>query len=328
MLGTSFYNQSIRKSLVAFGTLFNDISIDRGTEIVKIPLAYAPKARFVQRLTQETVRETTAEVQTTLPRMAFEWTDLAFDSTRKLNTMNRIGTHSSSGYANYRWERVPYDLTLSLAIVASTTEDGLKIVEQILPYFTPELTVSINDVIKTDIPVVLSGVSQEDTWEGGFTEERRLITWTLDFSMKTYLYGPSKESKIIKEAITQIYGNSMLVIADLLMTTHQSDNNFKKDEIVYQGSNYDSAVSTARVISWNSSTRVLRISGIRGTFEVDKWVKVVGSGNQRMLKTYTVIDQDVQVGLDLATARMTVVPDPSTSGSSGWTPEITIVEQG
>ena len=329
MLGTTFYNQSIRKALVAFGTLFNDISIDRsdGTDTtrIKIPLSYAPRARFVQRLSQESQSDT--EVQMTLPRMSFEWTDLTFDSTRKLNTLNRMGTHSSSGYVNYQWERVPYDITISLAIFALTTEDGLKIVEQILPYFTPEFTVSINDVIKTDIPVVLSGVSQDDVWEGGFTEERRMITWTLDFTLKTYLYGPSKESKIIQKAIAQIYGNSGMLIADLTMTSeHQSTDNFLIGETVYQGFSYDSATATAEVISWDSSTRVLRISGISGTFKVNEWVRVMGAGRQRFLNTYSNINQDVQSSLDLATVRTTTVPDPSTSGVAGWTPVTTIDE--
>ena len=108
---------------------------------------------------------------------------------------------------NYRWQRVPYNLDITLSIACDQTEDGLKIVEQILPYFTPELTVAINDVVKHDMPVILSDVSQEDQWEGGLTGERRLILWSLNFQLKTYLYGPSTTSKVVTEAIANMYSN-------------------------------------------------------------------------------------------------------------------------
>tara|TARA_R100000008_G_scaffold86138_1_gene78075 strand:- start:1131 stop:2117 length:987 start_codon:yes stop_codon:yes gene_type:complete len=298
MLGTTFYNESIRKSLVAFGTLFNGITIKRagsGTTIqsVSVPLAYAPRARFVQIL-QQTTANNVAEVQGGLPRMSFEWTGLTYDSTRKLNTMQKTavtyktltfasapnlfttgekvtgGTSSTTAYvvdqpssttirvrdasgsftnsetitgassnttgtlasasadvsnANkvlYFWQRVPYNMDVALAIACDTTEDGLKIIEQILPYFTPELTVSINDVQKHDMPVVLTDVSQMDEWEGGAINERRLITWTLNFQLKTYLYGPAKESNIVKEAITQLYTKNVFSGLDdtqIAMTT-------------------------------------------------------------------------------------------------------------
>ena len=281
MLGTTFYNESIRKSLVAFGTLFNGITIKRagsGTTIqsVDVPLAYAPRARFVQHLQQRT--ETgVAEVQGGLPRMSFEWTGLTYDASRKLNTMQKISTtyktltfstapnlfstgeritggtsattafvvdqpttttirvrDASGAFANsetitgstsnttgslassgadtsdgdkliYYWQRVPYNMDIMLAVACDITEDGLKIVEQILPYFTPEFTVSINDVQKHDIPIVLMDVAQEDQWEGASINERRLIIWSFSFQLKTYLYGPAKESRVVKEAITQLY---------------------------------------------------------------------------------------------------------------------------
>ena len=282
MLGTTFYNESIRKALVAFGTLFNNITIKRSNtsgdiQSYTVPLAYAPRARFLQDLAQQA---TNAEVQYTLPRMSFEWTSLTYDSIRKLNTMQKTGvtfktltfiadrplfqvgekitggtstktayvidqptattmrirdasgtftdgeiiTGSTSGFTATLiassaeasnstkvitfWQRVPYNLDISLALGCETTEDGLRVVEQILPYFTPELTVSINDVMKHDMPIILMDVSQEDQWEGALTGERRFITWTLNFQMKTYLYGPAKDSGLVTEAITQMYSNT------------------------------------------------------------------------------------------------------------------------
>ena len=332
MLGTTFYNQSIRKVLVAFGTLFNNISIDRvdsnGVSTrVKIPLSYAPRARFVQRLNQEDRSDT--EVETMLPRMAFEWTEISFDSTRKLNTMQKTASISSSGsgYVDYRWQRVPYDLTIGLAVVARTTEDGLKIIEQILPYFTPEFNVTINDVVKTDVPAVLTSVTQDDTWEGGFVEERRLITWTLDFSLKTYLYGPSTESKVITEAITQLYSNQDMETADLIFNVASSSGNFRVDEIVYQGNNYDSRTCSGRVLSWNSDTYSLRIVDIEGVFEINE--RVYGSSTMAnwVLNNYSSIHQDVQSALGTASVRMTTTPDPvGADADDAYIPTTTIDE--
>ena len=128
------------------------------------------------------------------------------------STSNTTGSLASSGADTsdgdkliYYWQRVPYNMDIMLAVACDTTEDGLKIVEQILPYFTPEFTVSINDVQKHDIPIVLMDVAQEDQWEGASINERRLIIWSFSFQLKTYLYGPAKESRVVKEAITQLY---------------------------------------------------------------------------------------------------------------------------
>ena len=212
MLGTSFYNESIRKALISFGTLFNNITIKRvdssdNVQSILVPLAYAPRSRFRQILAQVS---TGTETQFSLPRMSFEWTAIAYDTTRKLNTMQRtaVAVDGDTSQVTYHWQRVPYKLDISLSIACDQTEDGLKIVEQILPYFTPELTITINDVIKHDMPVVLMDVSQEDQWEGSFVDERRLILWTINFQLKTYLFGPSATSKVVTEAIAQMYSNT------------------------------------------------------------------------------------------------------------------------
>ena len=138
----------------------------------------------------------------------------AFENSETItgSTSNTTGSLASSGADTsdgdkliYYWQRVPYNMDIMLAVACDTTEDGLKIVEQILPYFTPEFTVSINDVQKHDIPIVLMDVAQEDQWEGASINERRLIIWSFSFQLKTYLYGPAKESRVVKEAITQLY---------------------------------------------------------------------------------------------------------------------------
>ena len=214
MLGTTFYNESIKKALVGFGTLFNDIDIERkdnagNIEKIKIPFAYAPRSRIVTILQGSGgVGSPYEEVSVTLPRMSFEWTSISYDSSRKLNTMQRTAVLDSenTGRLKYRWQRVPYNLDLTLSVYVDNTEDGLKIIEQILPFFTPEFTLTISDVITHDMPIILTDVSQDDNWEGDFTDTR-IIIWNLTFQLKTYLYGPEKTSKIITKSIDQFYAN-------------------------------------------------------------------------------------------------------------------------
>tara|TARA_Y100001938_G_scaffold13055_1_gene16224 strand:+ start:2061 stop:2837 length:777 start_codon:yes stop_codon:yes gene_type:complete len=214
MLGTTFYNESIKKALVGFGTLFNDIDIERtdnsgNKEKIKIPFAYAPRSRIVTILQGSGgVGSPHEEVSVTLPRMSFEWTSINYDSSRKLNTMQRTATIDSSNddRLKYRWQRVPYNLDLTLSVYVDNTEDGLKIIEQILPFFTPEFTLTITDVITHDMPIILTDVSQDDNWEGDFTDTR-VIIWNLTFQLKTYLYGPEKTSKVVTKPINQFYAD-------------------------------------------------------------------------------------------------------------------------
>ena len=226
MLGTTFYNESIKKVLVAFGTLFNNISLERvdasgNKEKIMVPFSYAPRSKVLQAIQgQGGVGEDSPEVGITMPRMAFEWSGLTYDTTRKLNTMQRTAAVKSgdSGSLNYRWQRVPYNMDITLSLYVDTTEDGLKIVEQILPFFTPEFNVTITDVITHDMPITLSGVTFDDTWSGDFSDFR-VITWTLTFQAKTYLYGPEKTSKIIKETITQQYADILSQMDDVTSST-------------------------------------------------------------------------------------------------------------
>jgi len=216
MLGVTYGHGILKDYVVAFGTLFNNISIARKTAAgtigtyVRVPLSYAPKERFIARLNQDP--NLTRAVALTLPRMSFEMTTMNYAGERKLNTVNKIrkftdssnGTHISSAFGP-----VPYDIGFSLHIYTRTTDDASNVVEQILPFFTPEFTMSIKSMtdlaIKVDAPIVLNGISKEDTYEGGF-EERRTLIWTLDFTLKGVLFGPvSASSGLIKKAYIEFY---------------------------------------------------------------------------------------------------------------------------
>jgi len=210
MFGTHFYNEGMRKLTIAFGQLFNNIIIQNTsstgaiTKRIRVPLAYAPKEKFLVRLEQQANLQGDREVAITLPRLGFEITGLSYDSSRKLNKMNktiRVKSSEEGKKQNFNYTPVPYNINFSLYSFTATAENGLQIVEQILPFFQPEYTVTMNVVpelqIKRDIPIILNSVSYEDTYSGDFTT-RRAVVYTLSFTAKTYLYGPMSNQGVIK----------------------------------------------------------------------------------------------------------------------------------
>lgn len=211
MFGQTFGHGTLRKYVIFFGTLFNNLWIKRynGATLVqtfKVPLNYGPRDKFLARLEGDPNLNRPIALQ--LPRMSFEMVGLYYDSTRKFSTINRIQSANTTNpnSANYQYSPVPYNIEFELSIMVKNAEDGTYIVEQILPYFTPEWTATLNinpDLqLKYDVPLILESINQQDTYEGNFAQ-RRAIIWTLRFTMKGYLFGPTKSSgsgsKLIKE---------------------------------------------------------------------------------------------------------------------------------
>jgi len=209
MLGTYYYHEIIRKTIVAFGTLFNDIHIQHenssgGTlSDMKVPLAYAPVQKFLARIDQQT--DLNKPVQITLPRMSFEMTGLNYDATRKTSVTS---TFKASDGTNMKkvYMPVPYNINFELNILSKLNEDSLQIIEQILPYFQPSFNVTVDLISsigeKKDIPIILNSIGFQDDYEGDFSTRRALI-YTLQFTAKTYLFGPVAESTdgLIKKVI-------------------------------------------------------------------------------------------------------------------------------
>jgi len=216
--GNVYYHGSIRKAIVAFGRLFSDIYIDRkqgdsvtGTTIqrIQVPLSYAPKEKWLVRLDQQPDLENNVTM-ISLPRMSFEINSYAYDSSRKLNRMQQIKNDSLVTTRSKVYTPVPYNIDVSLYILTKTQEDGLQIIEQILPTFTPEYTLSINAVpemdIIIDVPIILTGVSVVDEYDGNF-QDRRFVTHTLNFEMKLNLFGPIDQQGAITRVNTNIGEN-------------------------------------------------------------------------------------------------------------------------
>ena len=218
MLGQQFYHETVRNVIVAFGTMFNNINIVRKnnsgviTQKMKVPLAYGPKQKYLTRLDTDPAQAN--KVAITLPRLGFEIGSLSYYTARKLNRVQKFKkVKADSADANKldtQFMPVPYNMDITLFAMAKNSDDALQIVEQILPYFQPDYTLTINDMtdmgIKRDVPIILNSVSYEDNYQGDF-ETRRAIIYTLAFTTKFYLYGPVTSSKIIKTVQVDQFAN-------------------------------------------------------------------------------------------------------------------------
>lgn len=215
MFGNRFYNQTTRRYVSMFGTLFNDIVIyrrdndDNIQQTIKVPIAYGPMQKFLAKLEQDPNLTAPAML---LPRMSFEIVGMNYDGERKLTSSfrNSVAIPGDNGSYKTALSPTPYNLEFELAIMTKYTEDGTKILEQILPFFKPEFTPSVKllDDLEyyLDVPVVLNSITTEDTYEGSF-EERRALIWTLSFTVKGWYFGPATDKKVIKFSTVNSYGS-------------------------------------------------------------------------------------------------------------------------
>jgi hypothetical protein len=214
MFGHTWYFSTIRKYVILFGTLFNDIRITREdkngnvVDLLKVPLSYAPKEKMLARF--ENDPDIDRPFATLLPRMSFEQISMEYDGSRKLPTVGKIVVKdpTNPNKLKYQYNPVPYNLKFRLYVYVKNAEDGTKIIEQILPFFTPEWTVTVRLIqemnVTMDIPVILDDIGIEDSYNGNF-QDRRALIWTLEFTVKGYIYGPIKKTAIIKFANTNFY---------------------------------------------------------------------------------------------------------------------------
>ena len=223
MLGTYFYHEIIRRTIVSFGTLFNNIHIQHKdndgnvVDDIKVPLAYAPMQKFLAKIQQQA--DLSKSVAITLPRMSFEMTSISYDQSRKTTATKTFKAVAVDGSGIRQvYHPVPYNIGFQLALYGKLNEDALQVTEQILPFFQPSfnLTVDLASSIgeKKDIPVVLNGISMQDDYEGDFSSRRSLI-YTFDFTAKTYLFGPIAESSegLIRKVQVDYYSDTDQTIA-------------------------------------------------------------------------------------------------------------------
>ena len=234
MFGGHFYHEKTKKAVALFGRLFNNIYVIRknssGAVIsqVKVPLSYAPKQKFLERVRENPDLNDDTKVAIKLPRMSFEITSIAYDATRQLAKTTTFNTTSSNADVNKRqkfFTPVPYSINFQLNAYAKSQDDALQIVEQILPTFNPQYSITIKPfateypTLLEDIPVIIQSVAFSDDFEGAM-EQRRTIIYSMDFEMKLSYHGPIADNSVIRSSVAKVFDiNSGLKDSDMGLQT-------------------------------------------------------------------------------------------------------------
>ncbi len=306
------YHRIIRKLIVAFGDMFNGIKIGRydenGNELEEflVPLLYGGKEKYVSRL--EGDPELDKKVQITLPVMSYEMIDMSYDAGRKLSNYFQNTGESGNNTKLSLYNPVPFNFNFSLYAYVRNFEDGAQLMEKILPYFTPGYTVNVNLIpemsIVRQMPIVLNDVKHEIDYEGGYDTNVRRIIWTLDFTVKGYLYGPIRESKIVRTSITNILDDNSLYDKNVIIKMNTGGfGNYKQNETVYQGYSFETATATGTVVDWVANTRSLLIKNPNGHFITGSNVIGISTNSTWTPNTF-----------NLSTANLvniTITPNPS-----------------
>jgi len=323
------YHRIIRKLVVGFGSLFDNITLTRynvdGTEDrkVKVPIIYAPKEKYVARLIADPLLN--KKVQITLPRMSFDLLSMNYDASRKqVTNQKNFAVSGSSNTKLAQYNPVPYNFDFSLYIYVRNIEDGTQIIEHILPFFTPEYTIKLNLVptmgIVKEIPIVLNSVNYDIDYEGLQDSDARVVIWTLNFTAKGFVYGAVQEGKVIKKSLVYINNlNASFNGTVSLDVTSSGFGNFKEGETVYQGYSLDTATATGVVVSFDTTLNVLVLKDMSGTFVVGSVIIGLDSFAERNLITNT------EQGGRMALANTTVNP-PTANINSPYTINTIITE--
>lgn len=311
---THFYHRTIRRNVIAFGNMFNDITMVKykkntydEVERLKVPLSYAGKENYISRFLRDPDLKGT--VQVVLPRMSFEMTGITYDPSRKLsNYSNQFDKIAGNiGSVSVVPSGTPYNLDFELNIYVRNVEDGTQIVEQILPYFNPDYTLSMffldNPAVKRDVPIILNSVSYMPSYEGD-EETARMLIWTLNFTVKTYFFGNVSNAKIIRKAVANTYyleqpSDGTPKVFSMAAT---GTGDYKLGEAVYQGQNLPDSTASAVVYDWNAGSKHLTIQYVNGNFVVNNAIKGADTGASYVLDS---IDESA-----VQLIHYTVEPDP------------------
>jgi hypothetical protein len=312
MLGNSpFYHQLTRKAVVLFGRLFDDIFVVRtndqsGSEVnrFRVPLLYSPKEKMVTRIFSDP--DLLRQIQVMLPRMGFEITGITYDASRKQNSLLKAARSNTTTHVSSSYMGVPYDINFQLNIYTRNIDDGTQIVEQILPFFNPDFTVTTNMIpdlgMFKDVPIILNSVSNDIQYEGDF-DSVRYVNWTLNFTMKMYYYGPISYPKIIRSVYTNIYEDPSVQSGYITRINVANANGvFKVDDMVYQGNTYHTATAYATVVRFNRETNQMILGATQGTFKVNTAIRALSTQANCVLQSFYVNPMNL--------AQIEIVPSP------------------
>jgi hypothetical protein len=309
-----FYNRIIRKLVVGFGNLFNEITMVRyNTDLSEaerfiVPIAYAAKEHYVLRLEEDYNLD--KKVQMTLPRLSFEMTGLQYDASRKQNTNIKNYAASTNNTVVAQYNPVPYNFDFNLYLYVRNIEDGTQVIEHILPYFTPDYTIKLNLVpemgMVKEIPIILNNVTQDVQYEGNRSSDPRLVIWTLNFTVKGFIFGPVSSAGLIKTSITNILNDITAEDVVIFNMGNTGIGSYQIGEGVYQGYSSGTATATARVLSWSNSK--LRLTSINGNFVSSQPIYGMVTNANYNFTSYQVAPSVL--------SEIVVVPNPTTANAN------------
>ena len=304
------YNRIIRKLVVGFGNLFKDITLVRynpdesEAERVIVPIVYATKELYVRRLEDDP--DLSKKIQVALPRMSFEMAGLTYDASRKQNTNFKQFSKTTTGVVA-QYNPVPYNFDFNLYIYVRNIEDGTQIIEHILPYFTPDYTIKLNLIpemgIVKEIPIILNSTIHDIVYEGDKNAETRMVIWTLNFTVKGFIFGKISETGLIKTSITNILNQISSTDTVVFNMSETGTGTYQAGETVYQGYSASMPTATAKVVVWNNNT--LHLNNINGNFvsSVPVW-GMISNANYN----FTGYNITSQQPIDLA--KIVITPNP------------------
>lgn len=325
-MATPTYNRIIRKMVVGFGKLFDDITLVRynpdltEAQRMLVPLVYAAKEMYVKRLEDDPGLD--KKVQTTLPRMSFEMTGLTYDASRKQNTNLKNFAKTTDGIVS-QYNPVPYNFDFDLYLYVRNIEDGTQIIEHIIPYFAPDYTLKLNLIpemgIVKEVPVILNSATSDIVYEGeGRTTETRMIIWTLNFTVKGFIFGKiSNIGGLITNSITNILNNITEKDTVEFNMSPTGIGTYQEGEIVYQGYSKLMSTATAKVVYWTNNT--LHLTNINGNFVSNQPIIGVVSNSNYTFSSYKVVPQTI-VTVDVKTN------PPNANANTDYTYTTTITE--
>lgn len=317
IIGPHYYHQLLRKYTVLFGTLFNNITVKtynsaftQELERVKVPVVYGPRELWMARINSDPNLDRATQI--TLPRISFSLAGIERDPERAQHKLLKMPKANTSSHADTSFIGVPYRLTFSLNIYARNTHDANQIVEQILPAFTPQYTISGDFVpdlgfIK-DIKVTLESVDENIDYEGDF-QSVRTINWTMQFSMDVYFFGYVTQTKLIRRVFANTFIDPALQAGAIVRVNLTNGNNgdFKLEDVAYQGNSVAESTAAGIVVKWDANNSYLRIAGAQGTFKQNVEIKGASTNAVYTLNTFD--------ATPLKVVSIKVDPDPITANA-------------
>jgi hypothetical protein len=276
-----------------------------------VPLSYAGKEDFLTRLLGNP--ELHNPTQVNLPRMSFKMVGLSYDSSRKLSsfTSSYLPVSGSNNSVYQQYAGTPYDLQFELYLYVRNVEDGTQIVEQILPFFNPDYTLTMNFMddanTKRDIPIILESVSEDNTYEGG-EQTTRVITWTLTFKVKTYFFGPMNSAKLITKSTANVYLDTQSSSDVLELKLDSGNGEYRIGETVYVGQSTQTSSVTAEVVSWDTGSNILKVTNTSGKFYANTNVISTINNTKRSISNVLPVSQQLLY--------ISVTPNPVTANST------------